>query len=40
MMKRPATTVFVYIIVNKMKALRILIEVPYVDTLERFYYFR
>lgn len=39
MMKRPVTTVFVYIIVNKMKALRILIEGPYLDTLERFYSF-
>jgi len=40
MMKRSVTTVFVYIIVNRMKALLILFEGPYLDILERFYSFR
>lgn len=39
-MKRPVTTVFVYSIVNKMKALPIPTEGPYIDTSERFYSFR
>jgi len=39
-MKRPVTTVFVHSTVNKMKAPRISIEGPYLDTLERFYSFR
>jgi len=39
-MKRSVTTLFVYSIVNKRKALLISIEDPYLETLERFYSFR
>jgi hypothetical protein len=37
---RPVTIVFVHSTVDKMKAPRISIEGPYLDTLERFYSFR
>jgi hypothetical protein len=38
-MKRPFTTVFVYSIINKIKALRNTVGGPYLDILERFYSF-